>query len=117
MPVGVAACLFFTSPIWTAIFGYFWINESITKLEIFSVFMAFFGVILINKPWEKSSESEEKHSDKDMLIGSIFALTGAMSGAFSILCMRIMREGIHYSLAPFWFASGCCFCSPIIHCI
>jgi len=40
-----------------------------------------------------------------------------MLGAFAILCMRIMRDGIHYSISPFWFASGCTFWSSIVHMI
>ena len=31
--------------------------------------------------------------------------------------MRYMREGIHYSIGPFWFAAGCSFWSPIVHSI
>ena len=28
---------------------------------------------------------------------------------------RLMKTGIHYSVSPFWFASGCTFWSPIAH--
>jgi drug/metabolite transporter (DMT)-like permease len=78
------------------------------------VFSAFAGVILINKPWHTPSDSEQ-YSRRDILVGSSFALSGAICGAFALLCMRIMRNNIHYSISPFWFASGCCFCSPIVH--
>ena len=40
-----------------------------------------------------------------------------MLGAVAIICMRIMRDGIHYSIGPFWFALGCSIWSPIVHMI
>ena len=51
MPVGTAACIFFTLPIWTALWAFIFIKEKISKFEIVSVFTAFIGVVLINKPW------------------------------------------------------------------
>lgn len=33
----------------------------------------------------------------------------------AVLCMRYMKVGIHYSISPFWFASGSAFWSPIFH--
>ena len=80
------------------------------------MFLAFAGVVLINKPWDTSNSSGE-YSTNSILIGSLFAFSGAVTGGFAALCMRIMREGIHYSISPFWFSSGCTFMSPMVHMI
>ena len=114
MPVGTSACIFFTLPIWSALWAYIFIKEKLQVLDVVSIFFAFAGVVIINRPWESGTDNKEA---KSYLIGSAFALSGAMLGAFAVLCMRIMRDGIHYSISPFWFASGCTFWSSIVHII
>lgn len=113
MPVSTASCIFFTLPIWSALYAWIFIKENLNKADIGLMLFAFLGVIVINNPWEEvdSSKLEEK---QNILIGSAFALSGAIFGAFAILCMRIMRN-MHYSISPFWFASGCTLWSPIVH--
>jgi len=43
----------------------------------------------------------------------MISLTGALGAATSFLTMRIMRNDIHYSISPFWWAIGCAFICPI----
>jgi len=80
------------------------------------------GVLVINNPFESHAEVEHavaqgthNYTKVDLLIGSLFSLSGAIGGSMAVLCMRYMKVGIHYSISPFWFASGSAFWSPIFH--
>jgi drug/metabolite transporter (DMT)-like permease len=53
----------------------------------------------------------------DYVIGSAIALGGAIAAGGVSVVMRFMNKGIHYSISPFWYASGCTMFSPIFHCI
>ena len=57
------------------------------------------------------------YSTRDILIGTLFALSGALGGACANITKRIMKNGINFSVSPFWFAAGCSFWSPIVHSI
>ena len=113
MPVGLASTIFFTMPIWVVLIAYFLLKESITKYDILTLVTTFAGVVLINNPFEPQKEDAETN----YLYGTIYALTGSLGGAAALICMRVMRKNIHYSISPFWFASGCAFWSPIVHMI
>jgi len=115
MPVSTASCIFFTLPIWSALYAFVFIKEKLSWYDIVLLISAFIGVLIINNPWEETSEDSIEQK-QDILIGSAFALSGALGGAFAVLAMRIMRN-MHYSISPFWFASGCTFWSPIVHTI
>ena len=112
MPVTVASCIFFTMPIWTALFAQVLFKESMSKWDIFSMIASFIGVLIVNNPLSEFTGSER--SFHDTLIGTIYALTGSFAGAAACLCMRHMRDGIHFSISPFWFASGGSFGSSIL---
>ena len=47
-----------------------------------------------------------------MMFGTVYSLGGAIGWACAMLCMRYMRN-IHYSVTPFWYATGCTFFSTI----
>jgi len=115
MPVSVANCIFFTMPVWTALYAFIFIKEKLSWYDFMLIFLAFAGVIIINNPFEQVTE-EIVDRKQNVFIGSMFALSGALGGAFANLAMRIMRN-MHYSISPFWFASGCTFWSPIMHSI
>ena len=114
MPVSTAACIFFTLPIWSALYAFIFIKENLSWYDVMLMFSAFAGVVLINNPFEEVIHDEHAERKENIFIGSMFALSGALGGAFAVLAMRIMRN-MHYSISPFWFASGCTFWSPIIH--
>ena len=38
---------------------------------------------------------------------------GALGAATAFLTMRIMKNDIHYSVSPFWWAMGVVFLSPL----
>lgn len=66
-----------TAPIWTTLFSAYIIKENLSKQGWFSVFLGFFGLILITKP-------------QDGL--NIYAITGILSGLFSGLAYTSVRE-------------------------
>ena len=117
MPVSTGSCIFFTLPIWAALQGWLILKESISLVDIVQLIVAFIGVVIINNPFAHSEESkEELYTPKNILIGSIFAITGAISGSLAGVCMRYMNKDIHYSISPFWFAAGNCFFGPLGYC-
>lgn len=81
--------------------------------------MSFAGVLIINNPFDTHSadptNSAPLYSNLDLLIGSSFSLGGAIGGSIAVLCMRYMNKGIHYTISPFWFASGGTLLSPMVH--
>jgi len=126
LPVSTASSIFFTQPIWTAMGAYLAIGESLTKYDIISILVAFVGVLIINNPWQDNSglgahnEGEigdfidrKIYTTTDKIIGSAYSLVGAIGAGSAFVCMRIMRNDIHYSVSPFWFSIGCTFLSPI----
>lgn len=115
MPVTVASCIFFTAPIWTALLAHCLFKESMSRWDIISIAASFLGVLIVNNPFAENN-SESKRSFHDLLLGTIYAVTGALGCSAAFLCMRHMREGIHYTISPFWFASGCSFMSPLLFC-
>ena len=72
---------------------------------------AFIGVIVINNPLQKLEGGIEL-SFRNMMFGTMYSLGGAIGWACAMLCMRYMRN-IHYSVTPFWYATGCTFFSSI----
>jgi drug/metabolite transporter (DMT)-like permease len=98
-----------------AVFASFFLGEKIKKIDYVSMLSAFVGVIIVTNPFEGHANST--YSSKDYLIGTVFALTGAVAGGIVSCCMRYMGPGIHYSTGPFYFASGCTFLSPIFYCL
>lgn len=46
-PVAIVALLLYSQPIWTTIFGRFFLKEKITKKKIFAVIIAIIGVIIL----------------------------------------------------------------------
>jgi len=121
MPISLACCITTTAPIWLAILAHFYLGETISKFDIFAIFASFTGVLIINNP--NNQETSQNHVDsgkmmyspQDIFKGSCFALASAFGIAMANICKRIMRKNIHYSVSPFWFASGCTLLSPMAH--
>ena len=54
-------------------------------------------------------------SNHDFYIGTLWAMSNVLIGTIVPILMRYMRDGIHFSIGPFWFSAGLCFWSPILH--
>ena len=55
MPLAQAALLKQTAPIWTPVFAYFWLKESIGIKTIIAIFIGFVGVVFIINPSTEDS--------------------------------------------------------------
>ena len=118
MPVSTASCVFFIFPIFSVLFARIFLKESMSNLDIIQLSMAFLGVIVINNPLEHISQEEQTlntFTRLDYIIGSLIAVSGAVAAGGVSCVMRFMNQGIHYSISPFWYASGCTMFSPIFH--
>ena len=60
MPVSTASCIFFTCPIWTALFAFIFLKEKINKYDIIQIVFAFIGILIINIPFNTEDPIEEK---------------------------------------------------------
>lgn len=116
MPVFTANCIMFSMPVWASLIAFCYIKENLSCYDIVSVIFAFLGVIVINNPFQATDEKRDASGD-NYLLGTIYALTGAISGSVAMICMRIMRKNIHYSISPFWFAAGCSLGAPFLHAV
>ncbi len=50
MPISDASTIYFSSPVFVAIFGYFLLKEKLTIVQIVTGFITMFGVLIITKP-------------------------------------------------------------------
>jgi hypothetical protein len=48
-------------------------------------------------------------------MGTFFSLSGAIGSAIAGICMRKMKDSVHFTLNPFWYSLGCVICSPLFH--
>ena len=99
-----------TAPIPTAFLVHFFLKEQITKYDILSMVFAFGGVVMINDPF---NAVEDPKKQSNYFVGTIYAIFASFFAACAGLCMRYMRDGIHASISPFWFAAGGTFYSPL----
>lgn len=106
MPVSLAIVLYFSMPIWTSIFAYFYLGESLNRLKICSICFGLIGVILVSKPpfIEKmfslhadAQVQKDKHLYPYFGWGAFFALMGAMSTSNAYIAMRRMGKEVHSS--------------------
>ncbi len=116
MPFYTANCIFFTIPIWSSFMAYFILNEQITFFDILALISTFAGVIIINDPFkihEKMVENNQHkiYTDQEILIGTVFALIGAVAGAAVSILVRKLKN-LHFTYSAFWFSLGSVLYSP-----
>ncbi|KYC45915.1 MAG: EamA-like transporter family protein [Candidatus Methanofastidiosum methylothiophilum] len=73
-PVAIVALLLYTQPIWTTFFGRLILNEEISKIKIFSVVIAFLGVIFLLSPWNIDNIGNTKGLVSSLLAGIFLSL-------------------------------------------
>ena len=108
LPISTTNVLFFTSPLIAAVIAFFVVKEKITIFDLMCLVLAFIGVILINNPFANHASTGSLYTK---LIGSAFAIGGAVGAASAWVCMRIMKD-IHFTISPFYFSLGSTFFSP-----
>ena len=113
LPVATANCLIMTNPIWVAIFSFMVLGEKLSPLDLVSIGLAFLGVFLVCDPFNWNGLETEEVNQTDKIIGVTCCLVASVAGAVSFVCMRIMKDDIHFSVSPFWYSIGGTFFSPI----
>lgn len=114
MPVSIASSIFSMGPILTTVFASILLKERVTISDYAALLLAFIGVIMVNNPF-KTQDSINELTANNIFIGTIYALTGALAFSGAIICIRIMNDGIHYTVGPFWYATGCTILGSLMH--
>ena len=111
--MNIATCILMTENIVVAIFASIILREPLSKYDFLSSVISFAGIVIINNPFV-SVQDQDLQKAHDYWIGSLYAGSTLFAGGFIALAMRYMRDGIHHTLSPFWFSSGCCFLTPFM---
>jgi len=106
-----ASCLFWSNPIFTALYSRFFLSEKLSNFDWVAIFVCFFGVFLLQNPFSTGSTSLQADVAKidpflDMA-GSAVAIIGAMIVAFALMLMRKMAGQMHFMISPFYYAIVC----------
>ena len=113
MPIYMSGCIVFTMPIWSSFMAFFILKESLSKYNVLGLFFTFAGVLIINDPFGFFSinDQERVYSQKDLFIGTAYALVGAIAGSCVYILLRRLKN-VHFTYSPFWFSFGCVMWSP-----
>ena len=88
LALGDATALMFTSPVFTAIFGFIFLKESLSKFHILAAVFSLVGVTLIARPAFLFGSSLGNTSSKSEVLAISVALAGAVLAAASIVLTR-----------------------------
>jgi len=103
MPLADASTIHFASPVFVAIFAYFMLKEPLTLLQGITGIITLIGVVIISKPeFIFGSESEKIYENR--LLGSILSAVGALSAAFSMICLRKLKT-TPASVVVMWYSA------------
>lgn len=81
LPLATSTCLFHTSPVWTALIGWFFIGHSIKRISIIAMSINLFGAILVSQPTLDVSS-----------LGVGFALAGAILSSCTLLATYQLKD-------------------------
>lgn len=110
--------IFFTNTLMIPFFALCILKEPLRKQDIIAIIISFVGMILIIQPFKTDSlESVEGESFWDSfkyeLVGIVFALLGAVSGALAIIFNRKVSQELHFTVVAFWYVSSNVLLCPI----
>jgi len=83
--IGNAVVVFYTYPIFTVLFAYKILKEPIERRQVFLMFVAFAGLIVIY--WNKEFSFENND-----FLGMLFALGASVSFAYIVILMKQMNQ-------------------------
>lgn len=89
--IALAAVLFFTFPIWMAVFGYFTFKEKLTKKQFFALIIAFVGLVIVFTPG----------SFEENLLGGLPALLAGIGAGFLFVLSKKFKK-YHKPSLTFW---------------
>lgn len=110
MPVSVSVSITMTATFFTALIAYIIESEALSKREISTIVVGFFGVLMIVNPkWFNEKSSIEKRTDKDFktypyyYLGAAFGLLFSFLSAMNFITIRKMSSNMHVSLKTYYF--------------
>lgn len=89
------------------------LGESISKIDIMTLFCGFLGIILVNSSEENSNSSKSPNE----MLGATLSLIGGISSSFAWICIRKMSTMCHFSIAPFYFSLGSTILGSVLYVI
>ena len=93
--------LFFTNPMFVALFAWIFLKERITKYEILQILATFCGVILIMNPLGETTTKDTDFWHE--LLGSFFALLAAVFNATAMISIRKAGSSVNILMSPIYW--------------
>ena len=89
------------SPFFVIIFSFFLLKEKVSKLQVFSIVVAFIGTLFVVKPSFQNTQ----------LTASFIAMIGAMGAGAAYTCVRMLSQrGVKGPQIVFYFSAFSCLC-------
>ena len=102
LPSSKATLISSLHPLLVSICGYFFLKESLTKVDVIAVFGAFFGVLIMNL--NKTDSTKIETSEYLTSLGIILCSITVFLGVGVTLTIRLMNKHLHYLMNPAYFA-------------
>jgi drug/metabolite transporter (DMT)-like permease len=97
-----ASVLYWTAPIFTAIFAKIHLKERITQFDWYAAILAFVGIFIMQNPFSASSNTQIDSFHET--IGASLAISGAITlGMVSVMIKKMGKE-VHYLMSPLSWA-------------
>ena len=102
MNLADARVIFYTSPIYTAIFGRIFLKESITKFDIVATLLSLIGIVLIARPTFLfgSDSSGSNH----VWFPTLLSVLAAVANALTIILVRKVAQQVKTRVVVFYFS-------------
>ena len=105
MNMADARVIFYTNPIYTAIFGRIFLKESITKFDIVATLLSLIGVVLIARPTFLFGSLGESAGSEHVWFPALMAVLSAVLSALSLILVRKLAQEVNARVVVFYFAA------------
>ena len=92
MPLADARVIFYTSPVYTALFGRIFLKETVTKFDLIATLLSLGGVVLIGRPTFLFGSLGKSSSSKEVWFPTLLAVFGAFCAAGAIVLSRKVSQ-------------------------
>ncbi|KAJ1729653.1 hypothetical protein LPJ61_003416 [Coemansia biformis] len=105
MPLADATVVFFTGPVFSALFASWMLGEPYTALDRAASALCLLGIVLVVKPAAlfPAAPMPTGPADGDAAAGTAAALVGAMSGALAYCVVRKVGSAVHFMVHVVYF--------------
>lgn len=92
MPLADARVIFYTSPVYTAILGWIFLKESVSKFDLLATLLSLGGVVLIGRPTFLFGSLGKSSSSKQVWFPTLLAVIGSFCAACAIVLTRKVSQ-------------------------